>query len=253
MKERIEASLATIEVVGTADPALSWDEIWALIQRFYEAERGYVEELIRHHGWIALYRAADDGRLVGITALDVYPTEFEGRKVAVIFTSHVMLEEAFRGHNLLQRLGWRTFLRTRLRFPFHAIYWFFDSFSYKSYLLLPHNFRDFWPRREAPTPPWEAGLINHLAVQMYRDAWQPSLGIVRRTGHKRLRPETAPLQAEYDRDPDLAFYARANPGHAEGDMLVCLCPLTLVNLVTLGVRARQRARRLREAAAAGDR
>jgi hypothetical protein len=246
LKQRIEGPLATIEVLETADPAISWDEIWALIQRFYVAEREYVEELIRHHGSIALYRAADDARLVGLTALDVYPTEFEGRKVAVIFTSHVMLEEAFRGHNLLQRLGWRTFLRTRLRYPFHTIYWFFDSFGYKSYLLLPRNFRDFWPRRDREMPAWERGLMNHLAVQMYRDAWQPDLGIVRRTGHKRLRPETAPLQADYDRDPDLAFYARANPGHAEGDMLVCLCPLTFMNLVTLGMRAQQRARRVRE-------
>jgi hypothetical protein len=245
LKERIKGPLATIEVLGTADPAIDWDEIWGLIQRFYLAERDYVEQLIRHHGWIALFRAAGDRRLVGITALDVYPTEFEGRKLAVIFTSHVMLDEAFRGHNLLQRLGWRTFLRTRLRYPLHAIYWFFDSFSYKSYLLLPRNFRDFWPRRETQIPAWESGLMNQLAIQMYREAWQPALGIVRRTGHKRLRPETAPLQAEYDRDPDLAFYARANPGHAEGDMLVCLCPLTVANLVTLGVRARRRARRVR--------
>jgi hypothetical protein len=244
LKERIDTSLATIEVIGTADPALSWDEVWMLIQRFYDAERDYVEQQIKHHGSIALYRAAGDGRLVGITALDVYPAEFEGRKVGVIFTSHVMLDEAFRGHNLLQRLGWRTFLRTRLRFPFHTIYWFFDSFSYKSYLLLPRNFRDFWPRRERPTPPWELGLMNHLAIQMYGDAWQPALGIVRRTGQKRLRPETAPLQAEFDRDPDLAFYAGANPGHAEGDMLVCLCPLTFANLVALGMNARRRARRL---------
>ncbi|HEY4999614.1 MAG TPA: hypothetical protein VII36_10740, partial [Usitatibacter sp.] len=206
----------------------------------------YVEDLIKHHASIALVRAADDGRLVGLAALDVYPTTFEGRKVAVIFTSHVMLDEPFRGQNLLQRLGWRMFVRTRLRFPLHAIFWFFDSFSYKSYMLLRRNFRDFWPRRERATPPWEQGLMNHLATQMYRDAWRPELGIVRRTAHKRLRPETAPLQADYDRDPDLAFYARANPGHAEGDMLVCLCPLTLANLVTLGVRARRRALRQRQ-------
>jgi hypothetical protein len=243
VKERIDGDLATIEVVGTAEPTLSWDEIWRFIERFYDARRDHVQELIKHHGSIALFRAADDGRLVGITALDVYPVEFEGRKVAVIFTSHVMLDEAFRGHNLLQRLGWRTFLHTRMRYPFRAIYWFYDSFSYNGYLQLPRNFRDFWPRRDRPTPAWERGLMNHLAVQMYRDAWQPELGIVRRTGHKRLRPEAAPMQADYDRDADLAFYARANPGHAEGDMLVCLCPLTLLNLATLGVRARRRAKR----------
>ncbi|MGZ5041575.1 MAG: hypothetical protein ACXWG1_18800 [Usitatibacter sp.] len=248
MSERIVGPLATIEVVGTADPAISWDEMWNLIQRFYEAKREDVEELIRHHGSVALFRAADDARLVGIAALDIYPTVFEGRKVAVIFTSHVMLDEAFRGHNLLQRLGWRMFLRTRARYPLLPIYWFFDSFGYKSYLVMPRNFRDFWPRRDHEMPPWERGLMNHLAVQMYRDAWQPELGIVRRTDHKRLRPEAVPLQADYDRDPDLAFYARANPGHAEGDGLVCLCPLSFANLVTLGLRARHRRHR---AASAG--
>ena len=245
MKERIGGGLATIEVMETADPTLSWDEIWTFIQRFYDTEREYVEELIKHHGSIALFRAAGDGRLVGVTALDVYPASYEGRKVAVIFTSHVMLDEGFRGHNLLQRLGWRTFLRTKARYPFHTVYWFFDSFSYNGYLVLPRNFREYWPRRDRATPEWERGLIDHLALQMYRDAWQPELGIVRHSGHKRLRPETAPLQADYDRDPDLAFYAQANPGHAEGDMLVCLCPLTLRNLVTLGLRARNRAKRFR--------
>jgi hypothetical protein len=242
-------ALATIEVLPTAgQPPALWDEIWAVIQRFYDAERDYVEELLKHHGSIALFRSARDARLVGLAALDVYPTKYEGRKVAVIFTSHVMLDEAYRGHNLLQRLGWRTFRRTKARYPFHRIYWFFDSFGYKSYLLLPRNFREFWPRRERPTPAWERGLMNHLALQMYREAWQPELGIVRRTRHKRLRPETAPLQSDYGLEPDLSFYAEANPGHAEGDMLVCLCPLSLTNLLMLGLRAGRRARRRRQGA-----
>ena len=36
-------------------------------------------------------------------------------------------------------VGFRTFLEARIRFPFRSIYWFFDTFSYKSYLLLPRN------------------------------------------------------------------------------------------------------------------
>ncbi len=88
--------------------------------------------------------------------------------------------------------------------------------------------------------------MNHLAVQMYRDAWDAERGIVQRSGHKRLRPEAAPLQADFANDPDLAFYLQANPGHARGDMLVCLCPMSLPNLVTLAFRARDRARRRKD-------
>ncbi len=243
MKERIKAPLATIEVMPTGEPAISWDEIWEFVQRYYDTERDYVEELIRHHGSIALFRAPGGVNLVGLAALDVYPTTFEGRKVAVIFTSHVMLDEAYRGHNLLQRLGWRTFLRTRRRFPLLPIYWFFDAFGHRSYLLLARNFRDFWPRYDRPVPPWERGFMDHLAREMYRDAWQPELGIVRRSGHKRLRPGAAPVDAELASDPHLAFYTRANPGHGAGDMLVCLCPLSIANLATLGLRAWRRGRR----------
>jgi hypothetical protein len=243
LKQKIAAPLATIEVVPTGDTSIPWDEIWSFMQRFYVTERSYVEALIRHHGSIALYRAPDDGRLVGLTALDVYPTVFEGRRIAVIFTSHVMLDQAFRGHNLLQRLGWRTFLATRRRFPLLPIYWFFDSFSYLSYLLLPRNFREFWPRHDRPVPAWEHGLMNHLALEMYGDAWQAPLGVVRRSGHKRLRPEVIPPAEHFGNDPNIEFYLLANPGHAEGDMLVCLVPLTLANLATLGARAWKRSRR----------
>jgi hypothetical protein len=243
LKKRIAAPLATIEVVPTGDTSISWDEIWSFMQRFYDTDRAYVEALIRHHASVALYRAPDDGRLVGLTALDIYPTVFQGRKIAVIFTSHVMLDQAFRGHNLLQRVGWRTFLETRRRFPLLPIYWFFDSFSYLSYLLLPRNFRDFWPRHERPVPEWESGLMNHLALEMYREAWQPSLGVVRRSGHRHLRPEVIPPPEQFGNDPNIEFYLRANPGHAEGDMLACLVPLTLRNLATLGARAWRRSRR----------
>ncbi|HEX5126843.1 MAG TPA: hypothetical protein VFW00_08885, partial [Rhodocyclaceae bacterium] len=96
--------------------------------------------------------------LVGMASVDVFPMEFEGRKLAVIYTSHVLLHEAYRGHNLIQRVGFRSFLETRLRYPLRPIYWFFDTFSYKSYLLLPRNFRDYWPRFDRPTPAWEQAL-----------------------------------------------------------------------------------------------
>ena len=90
-----------------------------------------------------------NGALLGMAAIDIYPAEFRGRKIVVISTAHVLIRENWRGRNLVQKLGLRTFLAARLRYPLRPIYWFFDTFSYKSYLLLPRNFRTFWPRRDA--------------------------------------------------------------------------------------------------------
>jgi hypothetical protein len=85
--------------------------------------------------------------------------------------------------------------------------------------------------------------VDELATRAYGPAWRPARGIVVRSGRKRMRETAAPLELTADSDPDLRFFATANPGHAEGDMLICLCPLTLANWLTLARRAFMRWRR----------
>jgi hypothetical protein len=220
-----------------------WDDIWVLTSEFFDVEREYSETELRRRQRIATFRM--EGALVGMAALDVYPAEFRGRKLAVIATPHVLIREHWRGRGLIQKLGARTYLATRLRYPFRPIYWFFDTLSYKSYLLLTRNFATFWPRHEMPTPEPRAALIDQLATRTYGPAWRPARGVAVRSGRKRLRDTAAPLVVSDDTAPDLAYFARANPGHAEGDMLICLCPLTLSNWLSVARKAAQRLRRRR--------
>ena len=219
-----------------------WDEIWTLTAEFFDVERPYAEAELRKRQSVALIRMND--ALLGMASIDIYPARFRGRGIAVISTTHVLLRENWRGRNLLQRLGFRTFLATRLRYPFRPIYWFFETFSYKSYLLLPRNFAEYWPRHEQPTPEAAAALIDQLASQTYGPAWRPARGIAVRSGQQRLREHASPLAPGVDAGPDVEFFARVNPGHAEGDMLVCLCPLTLRNWLSVGRKMRERAHRL---------
>lgn len=232
----------TIEVLPTiAVTPHAWDEVWALTQRFYETDRSFAEQKLKMRQRVALFRTKSR-KLIGMASIDIYPALFQGRKLVAIHTSHVLLEEEYRGRNLIQRLGFSTFVETRLRYPLRPIYWFFDTFSYKSYLLLPRNFHEFWPRYEHPTPPWETALMDHLATQRYRSAWRAERGIVMRSGQKRLQPDAAPLDVKPAETPELDYFARVNPGHADGDMLICLCPLNARNWFTAGIRALQRTR-----------
>ena len=80
----------------------------------------------------------------------------------------------------------------RLARPRPPVYWLFDTFSYKSYLLLPRNLRQFWPRRDQPTPAGVGGLMALLAQQRYGANWRPETGVVSHSGHKRLLPTAAP-------------------------------------------------------------
>lgn len=230
----------TVHATGSLTPA-QWDDIWILTQEFFDVQREYAEAELRKRQSIALFHMND--ALLGMVSLDVFTADFRGRTVTAISTAHVLLRENWRGRNLLQKLGFRTFLRERLRHPLRPIYWFFDTFSYKSYLLLPRNFDTFWPRHDRPTPEAQAALMDSLASQVYGPAWRPDRGIVARSGQKRMRETAAPLILARDSDPNLEFFARSNPGHAEGDMLVCLCPLSLGNWVSLARNLLRRKRR----------
>ncbi|MEO8154944.1 MAG: hypothetical protein ABI605_17910 [Rhizobacter sp.] len=237
---------AAIEFASTAAITPStWDEIWQLTQRFYDTERDHAQAQLKEHARTILFRSSegntqDGGELVGMASVDVYAATVEGRRVAVIYTSHVLLHEQYRGHNLIQKVGFHTFVETRLRHPLRPIYWFFDTFSYKSYLLLPRNFKHYWPRFDQATPQRERALMAHLATQTYGPAWSSEQGIVLRSNRKRLRPDTAPIDDRLAGNEALAFFARMNPGHAAGDMLVCLCPLTISNWLHAAVLAVRR-------------
>jgi len=221
-----------------------WDDIWLLTSEFYDVDREYAERELRRRQNIATFRIGD--ALIGMAVIDTCLTTFRGRHIVVFHTSHLLLREPWRGRNLVQKLGARTFLAARLRYPLRPIYWFYDALSYKSYLLLPRNFRTFWPRFDSPTPEPQAALINQLATQAFGPAWRPARGVVVRSGLRRLRPTTAPLILDSDSEPALSFFARANPGHASGDTLVCLCPLTASNWLSLARKAFHRFQRHRE-------
>ncbi|MDE2451450.1 MAG: hypothetical protein KGO22_20905 [Gammaproteobacteria bacterium] len=229
---------AAVDISIRASRSLSaaeLDEIWALTERYVDTPRPHYEEKLLALPEVSLWRASD-GALVGLAGLHVSAVEWRGRTRIVIFTSSVVTDERFRGRNLVLRAGLQVLLREKLRRPWAAAYWFFDTFSYKSYLVLSRNLREFWPRRARAIPPHMLAFIDRLASDRYGPDWNRQTGVVRRSGHKRLRATTAPIDSALSSDPDVNFFQASNPGHGEGDMLVCLAPLTAGNL--LGAIAR---------------
>jgi hypothetical protein len=214
---------------GSLAPA-EFDEIWAVTERYVDTNRTFFEPKLRALPEIGLWRERG-GALVGLVGLDVYPVEWEGKTSTIIFTSSVVIDERFRGRNLVLKTGLRILLREKLRRPHARAYWFFDTFSYKSYLILSRNLNEFWPRRDRVTPDGVARFVDHLARRHYGDDWSPATGVVRRSGQKRLLPATAPIDTTVSADPDVSFFQSVNPGHRDGDMLVCLAPLSVQNLL----------------------
>ncbi len=215
--------------------SLELAEIWAVTSRYVDTDKQIFEEKLRALPEVGLWRVRN-GPLIGLVSFQVHPVEWAGRTSTIIFTSSVVIEERYRKRGLVIKTGLRILLREKLRRPWRPAFWFFDTFSYKSYLLLPRNLREFWPRREHPTPPEVARFIHHLAQPRYGGDWNQATGVVNSSGKKRLLPTTAPLDVATLADPDVRFFDTANPGHRDGDMLVCIAPLTAGNLLGAALR-----------------
>lgn len=222
--------------------AAELDEIWAVTQRYVDTPRPFFERTLLALREVGLWRVRG-GELVGLIGLDVYPVVWHGQTRIIIFGSSVVADERFRGRNLVLQTGLRLLVREKLRRPLATAYCFFDSYSYKSYLLLARNFGEFWPRRDRVTPSDTAAFIDRLASARYGSAWNRDTGVVRGSGYEQLRPTTAPIDGNLRSDADVRFFEAANPGHREGDMLVCLAPLTPRNLFRAITRAWRRSTR----------
>ncbi|MDQ3264507.1 MAG: hypothetical protein M3Y59_12725 [Myxococcota bacterium] len=103
----------------------------------------------------------------------------------------------------------------------------------------------YWPRRETPTPPWERQVLAKLTRRQVGDAWDEQREVIRSQG-RRLRPGVADAPRA-DPDEHIRFFLEANPGHATGERLPCLVPLSLQNVVAI---VQSSWRRLRRAAPA---
>src|SRR6185436_8055249 len=108
--------------------------------RFVARDRSAFEANLFGAGELARYRDAD-GRLRGFIVNSLC---FEGGRI-VIYTLYAAFDPEVRGSNLSQREGLRWFIRSKLAHPFTPCAWMFTASTYKSYLLLPRNFVEYWP------------------------------------------------------------------------------------------------------------
>jgi hypothetical protein len=214
-------------------------ELWSVYSHTFFAERAQFDAGVRAADEVVLYRK--ENRLVGLGLVRSFTERLAGRVIRVVWTGSVVLAPEFRGQNVIQRSAVARLALERVRHPLVPLYWFFDTFSYKSYLLMARNFRDFWPRPEQPTPAWEAEVLAALCARQHGALYDASRGVVGARG-KQLRPGVAELPRR-SADPHLAFFAQVNPGAAQGECLACLAPLDAPNLTHLVARMAQRALR----------
>lgn len=198
-------------------------------------ERAGFEADLLEKNWVVVL--LDESRqLVGFSTLLQYRTDFRGEHFGVIYSGDTIVDPAHWGSLWLPKVWMQTVRAICAGEQLERILWLLLSSGYRTYRFLPVYWRSFYPRHDLPTPPDVQQLIDRLARERFASHYDPDSGLVRFDQPQRLRGTLASIPAGKLQDAHVAYFARRNPGYAQGDQLVCLTELGSANLTAAGRR-----------------
>jgi hypothetical protein len=227
-----------------AHTALTLDDrrqMFALLRtHFTGTDRARFDADLREKETVILLRDQATGLVQGFSTLMRMTARLEKREIVSFFSGDTIIDRQYWGESTLSRTWGQVVFaeadRVAFERPGTAVYWFLICSGYKTWRFLPVFFRHFYPNPDQPTPPDVRRLLDTLARRKFGDEYLPAEGIVRFRSATPLRPGIAEVTGERLRDPNVAFFARLNPGHSAGDELACLAEISRSNLTRAGLR-----------------
>lgn len=221
------------------DPGLVSDtriaEAVDFLLEYNEAPRDVVADGIRDCDELILYCDSETKEIGGTTRLYIVDFEIDDEPIRVLITRSVALAEPFRGQNLIQRAGFRSYLRHGLTSR-RLTYWFSMMGAYRAYVMAARYMPGVWPRRNTKTPAREKKIYHWLLDNHFSHIWEPDTGLCRPDRvcvdkSELVIPDDAPID-----DPDLQFFRERNPDHEKGMMLPVLVRLRPTAFATMAIR-----------------
>ncbi len=209
--------------------------MFSLLSRHFEGvSRSQFERDLEEKNWVIEVRKAD--RLIGFTTLLVQEAIFDGKTMTAIYSGDTIVDPEGWGTPALARnwIASVNFLRSQL--PCRPCYWLLLTSGFRTYRFLPVFWREFFPRFDSVTSPDQRRLLDHLAHAQYPGYFDRRAGVVRFPHPQQLRGSLGEIPPGRDIDSHVAFFLATNPGHANGDELVCLTEISEANLTAAGAR-----------------
>jgi hypothetical protein len=181
--------------------------------------------------FVILLSVRRTGELAGFSTVRVAEERLGGRVTEVVYSGDTVIHPDHWGQKELQRCFSFFLLGRKLRQPLRPLFWLLLSAGYKTYLLAVNYFPHTLPRHDWQAPAERQSFLAELAGRWFGAQYDAARGTLRfEETHYHVRQGLVPIDREAARHPDIAFFAERNPGHVQGDELVCLAEIRLWDL-----------------------
>lgn len=175
----------------------------------------------------------ENKQIQGFSTQKIISVEMDSGPVHGVFTGDTIIHKDHWGSWILFRLFARYYIEESKKYD--HFYWFLTSKGYKTYKVLPLFYKEYYPNRSRPMPEPIRQIVNRFGAAKYPEDFNPKTGVIEyRQKKDKLKPDIEVLKQKHLNDPDIVFFNKQNPGHVNGNDLVCLTRLTEDNLTQQG-------------------
>jgi len=212
-------------------------QLYSLREMFFTSVTpGQFEDTILAKHWAILLVDPSTGGIQGFSTIKRIETIIDGGRVVAYSSGETAVHPSHWGQAELPRVAGSHIMAMAEGERDARAYWFLITSSYRTYRFLPLFFRDYCPKRGSPVTKEMRRTLEKLAFQEFGEEYDPASGVIRFDGATPLLREYAVIPSHRTGDPDIAFFARVNPGYLSGEELACLAALNRENLTPAGLR-----------------
>jgi len=203
--------------------------------QFCNVSADQFERDLASKNWVLL--VTDSGsKLSGFSSMHVYDTTFRNEDLTLIYSGDTVVDSRTWNNSALSYYWMGAIDWLRRHYGKESVYWFLLVSGYRTYRFLPVYSELFYPRYDRPTPEDVQALMHTIARERFDGRYDPDSGIVHLDTPSILKGEYRGIPEHRMKDPHIAFFAERNPGHVDGDELVCFSALSEDRLTRLGKR-----------------
>lgn len=228
----MKSQLVPVEELSAGDRA----GMFHLLQQHFSGVRIDIFQAdLVDKNWSLLLRDAT-GSLKGFSNILFYQTQFDDQPISVVYSGDTIMDPSAWSSMALAKSWINAITTLKALYSAEKLYWFLISSGYRTYRFMPTFWKEFYPHYTEPTPPAVQRLIDNLATERFGDRYDFHSGVVKLDHPQQLRDQLAGIPAERLTDPHIRFFDQRNPGHINGDELVCLTEICEDNLTCAGQR-----------------
>jgi hypothetical protein len=203
--------------------------MFELLDRHFEGvtHGGFRRDLANKQ--LALLILGTDGAIEGFSTIGLWDIEEDGGCYRVLVSGDTIVDPAAWQRSSFPR-AWLRALSEIMAESTHPLLWLLLTSGFRTYRLLDALAVEYYPRAGVSTPPRARRLTDRLARERFGAEYHASEGVVRFTQPQVLRDRLAGVPGTRLNDEVVRGFVALNPGHADGDELVCLASLQPDNL-----------------------